>query len=47
MGNWVSSIRYGVIEAVHEFVVERAWDLVYLTVEPTERQSFAIRRIGS
>jgi hypothetical protein len=45
MGNWVDSVRYGVIEAVHEFCVEHGWKLVYLTVEPIEMQSFAITRI--
>lgn len=45
MGNWSTSYRYGVIEAVHEFCVKHEWELVYLTVEPTEKQSFAIRRI--
>ena len=45
MGIWSSLNRYGVIEAVHEFCVKYRWELVYLTVEPTENQSFAIRRI--
>ena len=45
MGIWSSLNRYGVIEAVHEFCVKYEWKLVYLTVEPTENQSFAIRRI--
>ncbi|MFP8488619.1 class I SAM-dependent methyltransferase [Gracilimonas sp. Q87] len=45
LGNWVSMYRYGVIEAVHEFCVNYNWELVYLTVEPTESQSFAIRKI--
>ena len=45
MGIWISLNRYGVIEAVHEFCVKYEWELVYLTVEPTENQSFAIRRI--
>ena len=45
MGIWSSLNRYGVIEAVHEFCVKYEWELVYLTVEPTENQSFAIRRI--
>ena len=45
MGNWNSLNRYGVIEAVHEFCAKHEWELVYLTVEPTENQSFAIRRI--
>jgi len=46
MGNWVKAYRYGVIEAVHEFCVENDWEFVYLTLEPTEKQSFAIRRIN-
>ncbi|QDT08364.1 class I SAM-dependent methyltransferase [Planctomycetes bacterium K23_9] len=45
MGNWVGSFRYGVIEAVHEFCVQSNWELRYLTCEPLESQSFAIRRI--
>lgn len=45
MGNWNSLNRYGVIEAVHEFCVKYGWELAYLTVEPAENQSFAIRRI--
>lgn len=44
MGNWVSSYRYGVIEAVHEFCVEQDWELAFLTVDQTESPSFAIRR---
>lgn len=46
MGNWVSSYRYGVIEALHEFCVEQNWEFVYLTMDPFESQSFAIRRIA-
>lgn len=45
MGNWANGYRYGVIEAVHEFCVRENWELVYLTAEPLESQSFAIRRI--
>lgn len=45
MGNWVSMYRYGVIEAVHEFCVKQNWEILYLTSEPTESQSFAIRKI--
>lgn len=45
-GNWITGYRYGVIEAVHEFCVENDWELIYLTVEPMESQSFAIRRIA-
>jgi Methyltransferase domain len=45
MGNWVSGYRYGVIEALHEFCVEQNWEFKYLTIDPFESQSFAIRRI--
>lgn len=44
-GNWITTYRYGVIEAVHEFCVQFNWELIYLTIEPTENQSFAIRKI--
>lgn len=44
-GNWKDLCRYGVVEAVHEFCVKYEWELAYLTVEPTEDQSFAIRRM--
>jgi hypothetical protein len=45
MGNWTTAYRYGVVEAVHEFCVKHDWELIYLTLEPLENQSFAIRRI--
>ncbi|WP_138429430.1 class I SAM-dependent methyltransferase [Fodinibius saliphilus] len=45
MGNWVNAVRYGVIEATHEFCVKYDWELIYLTVEPIENQSFALRKI--
>lgn len=45
MGIWNSLNRYGVVEAVHEFCVKYGWELAYLTVEPAENQSFAIKRI--
>ncbi len=47
MGNWKSANRYGVIEAVHEFCVQENWELLHITLDPTESQSFAIRRIQS
>ena len=47
MGNWERAMRYGVIEAVHEFCVQEGWSFAYLTMEPTERQSFAIRRLDA
>ena len=45
MGNWVKSYRYGVIEAVHEFCVTFDWELCFLTAEPLESKSFAMRKI--
>lgn len=45
-GNWITTYRYGVIEAVHEFCVANNWELIYITAEPIENRSFAIRRIG-
>ena len=45
MGNWEGNYRYGVIEAVHEFCVNFSWEFIYLTIDTTERQSFAIRKI--
>jgi hypothetical protein len=45
IGNWIKAYRYGVIEAVHEFCVDYEWELLYLTAEPLEGQSFAIRKI--
>ncbi len=44
-GNWIATFRYGVVEAVHEFCVQFGWEIIYLTIEPTENQSFAIRKI--
>jgi hypothetical protein len=46
MGNWISSYKYGVIEAVHEFCVKRDWELIYLTADITESCSFAIRKLA-
>ncbi len=45
MGNWVKGYKYGVIEAVHEFCVNNDWEFIYLTIDFTENQSFAIRKI--
>lgn len=44
-GNWITTFRYGVVEAVHEFCVQFGWEIIYLTIEPTENQSFAIRKL--
>lgn len=47
MGNWSKVLRYGVIEAVHEFCVERDWEIAFLTAETIENASFALRRIAA
>lgn len=47
IGNWNDHIRYGVIEAVHEFCVKNEWELIYNTSDLNMNPSFAIRRIGS
>ncbi len=44
IGNWNGIIRYGVIEAIHEFCVKHNWELVYLTAEFHKAPSFAIKR---
>ena len=41
-GNWRSQYRYGVIEAVHEFCVEYNYRVLYLTMDISECQSFAL-----
>ncbi|HEX7977670.1 MAG TPA: class I SAM-dependent methyltransferase [Gemmatimonadaceae bacterium] len=46
MGNWRSSLKFGVIEAVTEFCIARNWELLYVTTEQTTNASFAIRKIG-
>jgi hypothetical protein len=43
--NYEKDQRYGVVEAVHEFCVERDWELNYLTSETHQHRSFAISRI--
>jgi hypothetical protein len=45
MGNWRKSGKYGVIEAVAEFCVNRSWKLIYWTADFTENNTFAIQRI--
>ncbi|MEQ9231325.1 MAG: class I SAM-dependent methyltransferase [Cyclobacteriaceae bacterium] len=42
-GSWTSMVRYGVVEAVHEFCVKNDWELIYLTVEKEVPGSFAVR----
>lgn len=45
MFNLSGDMRYGVIEAVHEFMVSNKWELIFLTSEPMHDRSFAIRPI--
>ena len=45
MGNWGSSYKYGVIEAVAEFCFNENWRISHLTADYTENNSFAIKRI--
>ncbi|MFY0625978.1 MAG: class I SAM-dependent methyltransferase [Reichenbachiella sp.] len=45
IGNWNGMVRYGVIEAVYEFCSTENWEIIYLTMENKENQSFAIRKI--
>ncbi len=44
-GNWDGGVRYGVLDAVHEFCVKHGWELFLLTHETNRHLSFAIRRI--
>ncbi|MBP6699466.1 MAG: class I SAM-dependent methyltransferase [Flavobacteriales bacterium] len=44
-GNWNGGVRYGVVEAVHEFCVKYNWELILLTHETDRHLSFAIRAI--
>ena len=44
--NWDGGVRYGVIEAVHEFCVKYDWELILLTHETDRFLSFAIRKIA-
>jgi len=44
--NWNSAVRYGVIEAVHEFCIAYNWEIMYLSMEMTVKPSFAIRKVN-
>ena len=44
-GNWKGQVKYGVIEAVHEFCFKYDWEFLYLTMETRDHRSFAIRKI--
>ena len=44
-GYWPHLLRYGVVEAVHEFCARHGWRIACLTVEQRVTPSFALRRI--
>lgn len=46
IGNWKGDVRYGVIEAVHEFCVKENWEILFITINVPESPSFAIRKIA-
>lgn len=39
-------MKYGVIEALHEFVVIKNYEFIYLTLEWHGHNSFVIKRIN-
>ena len=39
-------MKYGVIEAVHEFCVVNNYEIVYMTLEWSGHNSFALSRIN-
>lgn len=43
-GNFASGIKYGVVEAVAEFLKDAGWHFSYLTMDHHENQSFGIQR---
>ena len=40
------AMKYGVIEAVHEFCVTRNWEIIGMTLEWHGHNSFALKRIS-
>lgn len=45
IANWNGIVKYGVIEAVHEFCLEKDWEIIYITTEQSNNPSFAIRKM--
>jgi predicted O-methyltransferase YrrM len=46
LGSWETGVRYGVIEAVHEFCHRERFELVYLTNELGQHRTFALRAMA-
>lgn len=44
-GNLRKALKYGVVEAVHEFCVSNDWEFAYLTMEQPSNPSFALRKL--
>jgi Methyltransferase domain len=44
-GSWAKRLRYGVIEAVHEFCIKYDWEMIYLTHESDRHLTFGIRQL--
>ncbi len=42
---WRNAVKYGVVEAVHEFCAKEDWEMAYLTSETHQHLSFCIRKI--
>jgi len=45
MGDFIKGYRCAVIAAVYSFCVAFGWEFIFMTVDVTEKQSFAIREI--
>jgi len=45
IGNWSDGVKYGVMEAVHEFCKKEHWEILFLTTELDYPPSFAIKKI--
>lgn len=45
LGQWNQRVRFGVVEAVHEFCVEHDWEFIYLTHEVDRQLSFVLKKI--
>jgi|GEM_PF-3695283 len=46
VGNWITSQRFEVIEAVNTFCKVHGWEMVYLTNESNRQLHFAVRRFA-